>query len=108
MSAIKTPTVPAVSRALGMMERIADSPLGLTPPELIELSGLAKSSVHSLLITMERCGYIRRDCRRGRYVLADKIFTMAEAAGKQTSYLDKRSTERRLDRMREMTAGHHL
>ena len=84
MPAVKTPTVPAVSKAFDIMERIANSRAGLTPPELIEWSGLAKSSVHSLLITMERCGYIRRDCRRGA-VLADKISRMAEAAVKQTS-----------------------
>lgn len=80
MPAIKTRTVPAISRAFEMMERIAESGAGLTLPELIEQSGLAKSSVHYLLVTLERCRYIERNPRTGRYVLADKIWKIARAA----------------------------
>jgi len=44
MAPVKTQTVPAISKAFGILERIADSEEGLTLLELIAWSGLAKSS----------------------------------------------------------------
>jgi len=77
MAPLKTRTVPAISKAFGILERIADSEAGLTLPELIACSGLAKSSVHYLLVTLERCGCVQRDGCTGRYVIGQKILKMA-------------------------------
>ena len=77
MAPLKTRTVPAISKAFGILERIAESSAGLTLPELIEWSGLPKSSVHYLLVTLERCGYVQRNVGVGRYVIGQKILKMA-------------------------------
>lgn len=80
MSALKTRTVPAVYKALNILELLADSSVGLTLLDIVEESNLAKSSVHYLLVTLERCGYVRRSERTGRYLLGAKLFGMAHSA----------------------------
>lgn len=80
MPAVKTRTVPALYNALSILELLTDSHSGLTLPELVEKSSLAKSSVHYLLVTLERCGYVLRNERTGRYLLGVKLFCMANSA----------------------------
>jgi DNA-binding IclR family transcriptional regulator len=80
MPAIKTRTVPALHKALGILELLAVSRSGSTLPELVAQSGLAKSSAHYLLVTLERRGYVRRSERTGRYLLGVKLFSMANSA----------------------------
>lgn len=77
MPALKTRSVPAVSKALSILDQIADSAVGLTLTELIEWSGMAKSSVHYLVVTLERCGYVEKDEGTARYVLGQKLSRMA-------------------------------
>jgi DNA-binding IclR family transcriptional regulator len=79
MSAIKTRTVPSLDKALCILELLTHSRAGLTLPELVEQSGLAKSSVHYLLVTLERRGYVTRMERTGRYVLGMRVFSMANS-----------------------------
>ena len=80
MSAIKTRTVPALYNALSILELLTDSRTGLTLPELVQQSNLPKSSVHYLLVTLERCGYVLRSEHTGRYMLGVKLFSMANSA----------------------------
>lgn len=80
MSAVKTRTVPALYKALSILELLTDSRTGLTLSELVEQSNMAKSSAHYLLVTLERCGYVRRSDRNGRYMLGVKLFSMANSA----------------------------
>ena len=80
MPAIKTRTVPALYNAFNILELLTNSGAGLTLPDLVEQSNLAKSSVHYLLVTLERCGYVRRSERTGRYLLGVKLFSMANSA----------------------------
>jgi DNA-binding IclR family transcriptional regulator len=80
MPAVKTRTVPALYKALCMLELLSSSRTGMTLPELVEQSNLAKSSAHYLLVTLERCGYVRRSDRNGRYMLGVKLFSMANSA----------------------------
>ena len=79
MRAVKTRTVPALYNALCMLELLTESRSGMTLPELVEQSNLAKSSAHYLLVTLERCGYVRRSERNGRYMLGVKLFSMANS-----------------------------
>ena len=79
MPAIKTRTVPALHRALGILELLTHSRAGLTLPELVEQSGMAKSSAHYLLVTLERRGYVRRSERTGRYLLGIRLFSLANS-----------------------------
>ena len=80
MPAIKTRTVPALYNAFSILDLLTNSRAGLTLPDIVEQSNLAKSSVHYLLVTLERCGYVRRSDRTGRYMLGVKLFSMANSA----------------------------
>jgi len=77
MPAIKTQTVPSLDKALGILELLTRSRVGLTLPELTEQSRWAKSSVHYLLVTLERRGYLHRNQRTSRYLLGEKVFSLA-------------------------------
>ena len=80
MPAIKTRTVPSLDKALCILELLTRSRAGLTLPDLVDRSGLAKSSVHYLLVTLERRGYVHRNERAGRYMLGAKLFSLANSA----------------------------
>lgn len=80
MAAVKTRMVPALHKALGILELLTVSRAGATLPELVAQSGLAKSSAHYLLVTLERHGYVRRSEQTGRYLLGVKLFRLANSA----------------------------
>ena len=61
MRAQKTPSVPALQRGLAILERIAKSRRGLTFAQLSRYFDVPKSSVHTLVLTLEREGYLQRD-----------------------------------------------
>jgi DNA-binding IclR family transcriptional regulator len=73
---MKTPSVPALERALAILELIAGSKAGLTLPEIAKELGLPKSSVHCLLITLERRQYLHRNDRTSRYLFGSKLFSV--------------------------------
>jgi DNA-binding IclR family transcriptional regulator len=80
MAASKTRTVPALFNALKIIELLADSKHGLSLADLTQTCGLSKSTVHYLLVTLERCGYVRKDSRGGRYMAGTKLLAVANAA----------------------------
>ena len=77
MRASKTPSVPALVRGLAILERIAKSRRGLTFAQLTRQFDFPKSSVHTLLLTLEREGYLQRDTDTGRYVTGMKLLDIA-------------------------------
>ncbi len=80
MLANRTRTAPALYKALYILELLTSSRTGLTLSELVLQANMAKSSVHYLLVTLERCGYVCRCTRTGRYMLGVKLFSMASSA----------------------------
>jgi DNA-binding IclR family transcriptional regulator len=80
MAAIKTQTVPALDRALSILEFLAKSRAGLTLPELVERSGFPRSSVHYLLVTLERRGYVQRNGKTSRYLFGVNLVHLANDA----------------------------
>ena len=74
---MKTPSVPALERALAILELLAGSRAGLTLPEIAKVLALPKSSVHCLLITLERHRYLHRNDRTSRYLFGSKLFSLA-------------------------------
>ena len=80
MTASRTPSVPAVERALDLMESLAHSKNGLSLSQLVESSNLPKSSIHCLLLTLERKGYLNRSAQTGRYMFGTKLFAMANTS----------------------------
>lgn len=80
MSATKTKSVPALERALTLLETLASSATGLTMAEITRHLGLPRSSAHYLLLTLERRGYLHRNAQTGRYLFALKLFSLANMA----------------------------
>ncbi|MFN3325117.1 MAG: IclR family transcriptional regulator [Bryobacteraceae bacterium] len=79
MASLKTASPPAVDRALTILEELARSNRGLRLPELARKLKLPKSSAHSVLLALERRGYLQRH-ENGRYFFGSKIFTLANFA----------------------------
>jgi DNA-binding IclR family transcriptional regulator len=79
-SAVKTQSVPAVDRIFTILELLAKSRKGLSLAELVEYSKMPKSSVHCLVLTLERRGYLHRQERTGRYLFGLKLFGLANYA----------------------------
>lgn len=75
-----TQSVPAIEKALAILEMLAESGTGLTLPELVRRSKLPKSSVHCILITLQRQEYLHRNQTTGRYMFGRKLFSLANAA----------------------------
>ncbi|HWA96601.1 MAG TPA: IclR family transcriptional regulator [Terracidiphilus sp.] len=80
MSAIKTRTAPALFNALRILDLLSMYPSGLTLADLVSQAEVAKSSAHYLLVTLERCGYVHRNARSGRYQLGIKLYSVANQA----------------------------
>lgn len=80
MAALKTQSVPALDRALTLLETLVQSRRGLALSELSRKLRLPKSSIHCLLLTLERRGYLQRDESTKRYILGLKFFSMAHAS----------------------------
>lgn len=80
MSADKTPTVPALERGLTILEVVAKSKNGYTFSQLTRQLDFPKSSIHSLLVTFERLGYLQRLESSGRYVAGLNLVRIATVA----------------------------
>ncbi len=77
---VGTQSVPALERALSILEMLASSRSGISLPELVKKSGLPKSSVHCILVTLQRQEYLYRNEHTGRYMFGLKLFSLANMA----------------------------
>lgn len=80
MAAKKTPAVPALERGLAILEVIAKSRNGYTLSQLSRQFEFPRSSIHALLITFERLGYLQRMDSSGRYVGGLNLVRIGTAA----------------------------
>lgn len=80
MTALKTPVVPAIERGLRILEIISKSRNGLTFSQLARRLDFPKSSVHSILVTFERLGYLQKLESSGRYVAGLNLVRIGTAA----------------------------
>ncbi len=76
----KTQSVPSLDRALTIFEFLSASKSGMTLQEIVQATALPRSSVHCLLLTLQRQGYVHRNDRTSRYMLGLKFFSLANAA----------------------------
>lgn len=77
---LKTQSAPALERGLHLLEMLAESARGLTLSEIVRKSKLPKSSIHTLVLTLERHGYIRRCARTHRFMFGMRLFELADRA----------------------------
>ena len=75
-----THSVPAVEKVFAILEVLADSQTGLTLRELASRCAIPKSSVHGIVVTLQRCGYLHRNRNNSRYLFARKLIRLANDA----------------------------
>ena len=80
MASEKTPNVPALERGMGILELVAKSKNGFTFSQLTRQLSYPKSSIHCLLVTFERLGYLERIPTSGRYVAGLNLVRIANVA----------------------------
>lgn len=80
MSAVKTPSVPALERGLAILELVVKSRTGLTFSQIARRVDFPKSSTHCLLLTLDREGFLRRSGNAGRYVCGPRLAHIAHWA----------------------------
>ena len=72
--------VPALDRALTVLECLAQSRKGYSVSELSRRLSLPKSSVHLILRTLERRGYLQKQASGGRYRFGMKLLALSRTA----------------------------
>lgn len=77
---IRTKSVPAIEKAMTVLEQLAASQNGLALAELTRELNLPKSSTYGILLTLERLGYLHRNESTGRYMFGLKILSLANMA----------------------------
>lgn len=76
----RTASAPSLERGLAILELLARHPNGLTLSQLVRQLHLPKSSVHSLLLTLERAGYLSRLAPTGQFICGEKLIQVAMLA----------------------------
>lgn len=91
MSAMTVPTnfrktsscdaeIPAVARAIDLLEILVTSGRGLTLSEVSQKLGIVKSSSHRLINSLLSRGYLQRGLDGHHYMLGDRVLQFADAA----------------------------
>jgi DNA-binding IclR family transcriptional regulator len=78
MTATKTPSVPSVRRALSIIEILANARTGLGVSALSRRIHAPKSTAHTILLTLQRGGFLECDDRTGKYSLASKFYMLGD------------------------------
>src|SRR5260370_17682862 len=89
MPATRTPSVSSVRRALSIIETLAHARNGMGVSVVSRKIHAPKSSTHTILLTLERCGFLRRDEKTGHYLLGMKILTLGNALLGDTDVREK-------------------
>jgi DNA-binding IclR family transcriptional regulator len=80
MPASESTKVPAVERALAVLEVLAESKRGFSISEMARRLGVPKSSIHLILATLERRGYLVKNPQSRRYFVGLKLVSLAHVA----------------------------
>ncbi|MGF1544443.1 MAG: IclR family transcriptional regulator [Parvularculaceae bacterium] len=74
-----TGQVQSLTRALGLLEILADREGGLSLSELSLAASLPRSTTHRLMTTMEAMRFVRFERERNRWVIGVQTFTIGQA-----------------------------
>lgn len=85
MRDLKTEGVPSLERAFAALETLAQSRRGQSLADLARRISMPKSSLHCVLLTLERKGYVERDRNTYRYVIGPRLFSLAHLGINQSS-----------------------
>ncbi len=95
MTDLKTQSVPGLERGLSLLEMLSESSGGLTLSQFVRRSGLPKSSIHCLVVTLVRLGYLHRCERTHRFKLGLKLVSLANTALTQAELRDRAASHLR-------------
>lgn len=73
-------SVPSIDRALTVLELLAQSRGGFSVSEISRKLTLPKSSVHLLIGTLEKRGYLQRNAVNGKYCFGLKLVSLSRTA----------------------------
>lgn len=65
---------------MAILELLASSGTGLSLLELVQQTQLPRSSIHCLLVTLERRGYLYHNDKTGRYMFGLQLVSLANMA----------------------------
>jgi len=68
--------VPALEKALDILELLADEPAGLSQSQIAEATGRSVGQIFRVLVSLERRGYLVR-AKGGHYLLGTRLFDLA-------------------------------
>jgi DNA-binding IclR family transcriptional regulator len=80
MSDAKGCSVPAIERALAVLEFLAQSKSGFSTSEISRRLQLPKSSTYLIVETLERQGFLQKNSQTGRYCFGLKLFSLSRNA----------------------------
>jgi len=86
VSEYRVPAVVSAAKVLRELRRVGEP--GTTQAQLVRATGVSKSSMHNLLSTLEREGFVSRDPRSRGYRLGPTLITLGAAASGQTRLID--------------------
>lgn len=69
--------VPAVEKALDVLELVAGAPNGLTMNEIVEALGRTMGELYRVVVYMAERGYLRQNPETGRYALTLRLFELS-------------------------------
>ena len=96
--------VPAVVGAINVLNELSGTgETGATQSELVQATGLSKSTMHNLLSTLESHGFVRREASTRQYRLGPALIPLGNEATRQVKLV--RST---LDRVAPLAAQEGL
>jgi len=69
----------SLTRALTLLERLSETPTGVSLTDLSYQLGIPTATVHRLLSTFEELGFVEQDSEQGLWVVGLKAFTVGNA-----------------------------
>lgn len=73
----KKSTVPAVEKALDVLELLTETPTGMTMNEIIDALNRTMGEVYRVVIYLTERGYLQQDPQTSRYALTLKLFELS-------------------------------
>src|SRR6266567_2463584 len=80
MSDPRSRPVPAIERALTVLEFLGESKSGFSTSEICRRLGLPKSSTYLIVETLERHGFLHKNLQTGKYYLGLKLIRLSRHA----------------------------
>jgi len=80
MPRLKEYSVPAVERALSVLQCVGDSKRGFSISEIGRRLKIPKSSAHLILTTLERRGFLQKNTQTGRYHFGLQLVSLSRTA----------------------------